>query len=202
MEFGKKLIKNILSEPSIRFLPILYISSSSWEKNEFREVMNLGVADYFTERFDPLNLVKSTKIRVAKNFDLKNQLMEVCQRAFEIENSLKKDHILITVRKKLQLIKFEQIICITAEKEYSKIRTLKGKSIIVRKSLKNWLELLPVNDFLRIHRQSIINVNAIEKIEKLKSRTYVVYLESLSKPLELSRRYSGLMRKTFSGNNN
>ncbi len=200
LEHGKKLIENIFSEPEIRFIPIIYISALGYSTEEYREIMNLGVADYFPKNFHPSDLVKSVKIRVKLNSKFKSQLTEKCQRAFEIENQRKKDHILITVGKKLQLIKFEDIVCITSEKEYSKIKMLKGKSLIVRKSLKNWLEVLPPNIFLRIHRHSIINVNFIEKIEKVKLRTYAIYLKTLTKPLELSRRYSYLMKKTFSGN--
>ena len=201
IELGKELIKNIISQPSISFLPIIYISSSKFEKNEFREIMNLGAVDFFPKDFDKSDLIQSVERRIALYHRHKSMLMDVCQRAFETENIRKKDHILITVGKKLHLIKFEQIVCITADKEYSKIRTLNGKSLIVRKSLKSWVEVLPANNFLRIHRKSIINVNTIERIEKLKSRAYVIYLKTVSKPLELSRRYSGIMRKTFSGNN-
>jgi len=186
-----------LSRPNINFIPVLYISSDK-NKISFREIMNLGADDYFFRDFDQNDLIKSVKLRIAKNAALKTRLLEICRRTFEIENSQKKDHVLITVGKKLQLIKYDQIICITAEKEYSKIRTTNGKSIIIRKSLKNWMDYLPNKDFLRIHRQSIININSIAKIEKLKLRTFVVYLKSLSEPLELSRRYSSLMKKTFS----
>ncbi len=196
---GRKLIINIYNEERTRFLPVIYISSSVWDKNEFRAIMDLGAADFFPADFKSEDLVKSVQRRVAQRAEFKTQIMETCQRAFETENLTKKDHILITVGKRLQLVKYDQIVCISAEKEYSKIRTVKGKAIIVRKSLKSWLEILPPNDFLRIHRQNIINVNSIEKIEKTKSRSYVVYLKTLSKPLELSRRYSAIMRKTFSG---
>ena len=197
IELGRHLIKSLSSQPRTRFIPVIYISSLKWDKDEFREIMNLGVSDCFFAGFNPTYLIASVKLRVKQIVEFRNQIMKVYQHTFETENPTNKDHILITVRKKLYLVKFENIICILAEKEYSKIKTVKGQSIIIRKSLKNWLKILPANEFLQIHRQSIINVNAIEKIEKTKSRSYIVYLKTLSDPLELSRRYSVLMRKTF-----
>ena len=196
-DIGKKLIEDINLQVTLRFIPIMYISSLEEPDKEFREVMNMGIADYFCKNFNKQDLISSIEVRVGQVTEFKNYLFEKYHSAFEAEKLETKDHILISVGKRLQLIKFERIICITAEKEYSKIKILNGRSIIVRKSLKNWLNVLPEKNFVRIHRQSIINIDAIEKIEKLKSRTYVVYLKSISKPLELSRRYFGIMRKTF-----
>ncbi len=199
-ELGEELVKNILSKSNICFTPIFYISNLNGSYYEYRKIMNLGVTDYFPKDFDPSDLIKSVNIRVKQNLEFKNQLIETCQQSFEINNLSRKDHVLITIGKKLQLVKYEEIVCITTEKEYSKIRTRGGKSLIIRKSLKNWLEVLPTNIFLRIHRKSIINVNFIDRIEKIEPRSYVVYLKTVLKPFELSRRYSCLMKKTFGVN--
>jgi len=63
--------------------------------------------------------------------------------------------------------------------------------------MKCWEDMLPAKKFLRIHRATIINVEAIQKVVKIKERTYVVYLKSLKEPLEFSQRYYNVMRKTF-----
>jgi len=200
-ENGRILVSKLSSHPNTKYVPIIYLSCNN-NKTHFREIMNLGADDYFFNNFESEELLESVNKRISKSSEMKSHFLQIYQQTLVVESYQKKDHILITVGKKLQLIKFDRIICITAEKEYSKIRIKNGKSIIVRKSLKSWLELLPDEDFLRIHRQSIININAIERIEKLKSTSYIVYLKSLTKPLALSRRYAILMKKTFSVSNN
>ncbi len=190
-------IKSLQSDPETSIIPTLCISSDK-SLNSFRTIMNAGADDFFFQNFLEKDLIESIKVRVNKIRNLKNNLMEICEKTFDVKNKQQKDHILITVGRKLQLIKFSNIACITSENEYSKIRTINCKSILIRKSLKNWLKILPAKDFLRIHRKNIININAITKIEKSnESSSYLVYLTSITKPLKLSRRYSYIMKKEF-----
>ena len=56
---------------------------------------------------------------------------------------------------------------------------------------------LPAHRFLQIHRSTIINIEAIQKIEKVKDRTYVVYLDGIEEPFDLSQRFANVMRRTF-----
>jgi len=197
-ERGSVLLKKLIRSTETQTIPIIYVSSSTDDKDR-RKIRNLGADDYFVRPLDIKELIRAVKCLLKKRTILKVKMMDICRESLEAENKLPKkdDHILITIGNKLQLIKYKNIVCITALKEYSKLRTFDGKKIVVRKSLKAWIELLPPKGFLRIHRSSIINVEAIEKIQKLKERTYVVYLRTLDKPLELSQRYSNVMRNTF-----
>ena len=113
-------------------------------------------------------------------------------------HSKKIDHILIKIGANLKLIEFSRIVCISALKEYSKVTTDDGCKIVVRKSIRNWVETLPAKDFLRIHRATIVNMLFLDKIEKAGFRSYNVYLKNISTPFPISQRYGNIMKKTFS----
>ena len=192
---GFLLIEKLIHSELTRTIPIIYLSPVSDYTNQ-RKIINCGADDYLIKPVSNNDLILAIKTRLNKQTYLIEKMMKLCRESLEVENQLpkKNDHILITIGKRLQLIKFKHIVSITALKEYSKLRTFDGKKIIVRKSLKSWVDLLPAKGFLRIHRASIINIEAIEKIQKIKDRTYVVFLRSIPEPLELSQRYSIVLR--------
>ena len=195
---GLGLVEALMGTPETQNIPVLYLSAAADFGNQ-RKVMSAGADDYIVKPFDPEALVLAVRRRMEKVLALKEKLMRVCLESFEAEERppARNDHILVTIGKRLQLIRYEEIVCITALKEYSKLRTFDGQGVVVRKSLRAWVDLLPSSKFLRIHRSAIINVDAIEKIERSKERSYIVFLRSLREPLEFSQRYSNIMRKTF-----
>jgi two-component system LytT family response regulator len=60
----------------------------------------------------------------------------------------------------------------------------------VLKTLKQWQEELPDNNFVRIHRSSIVNIDHIDRIEKKSNTQQRAYLKNIQEPLEVSRRYA------------
>jgi len=195
---GCQFVEKLVRCEQTQNIPIIYLSSIK-DFNNQRRLMNCGADDYIIKPFNEEELLQAVKCRLKKQKSLKDKMLKMCRESLEIDDLKPKrnDHILVTIGKRLQLIKYKDIVCITAQKEYSKFKTYDGQSIVVRKSLKRWEDILPAKNFLRIHRSTIINVEAIQRIIKIKERTYVVYLESLKEPLEFSQRYSNVMRKTF-----
>ena len=191
------VLSKISGEEKTSSIPTIVVSGkSSFE--EQRKVMDLGADDYL-----PLNLLKesllnSVKKRLEKLNKLKLNISNQIN-SFEEENEKPKrdDHILVKIGNKLKLIKFADIVCITSLKEYSKLTTNENCKIVVRKSLKNWIALLPSKSFLQIHRATIINIDYIEKIEKTSERTYTVHLKGISETFDFSHRYANIMRQTF-----
>jgi two-component system LytT family response regulator len=57
-----------------------------------------------------------------------------------------------------RFIKISSITFIEPVGNYSRIVTSEGKHCVVLKTLKQWQEELPDNNFVRIHRSSIINI--------------------------------------------
>jgi two-component system, LytTR family, response regulator len=93
-----------------------------------------------------------------------------------------------------RFIKISSISFIEPVGNYSKIVTLEGKHCLVLKTLKQWQEELPDNNFVRIHRSSIVNIEHVERIEKKSNDRHRAYLKNITEPLEVSRRYAKKLR--------
>ena len=89
-----------------------------------------------------------------------------------------------------RFIKISSITFIEPVGNYSKIVTIEGKHCLVLKTLKQWQEELPDNNFVRIHRSSIINIEHLDHIEKKSNTRHRAYLKNIPEPLEVSRRYA------------
>jgi two-component system LytT family response regulator len=89
-----------------------------------------------------------------------------------------------------RFIKISSISFIEPVGNYSRIVTSEGKHCLVLKTLKQWQEELPDNNFVRIHRSSIVNIEHIDRIEKKSNTQHRAYLKNVSEPLEVSRRYA------------
>ena len=89
-----------------------------------------------------------------------------------------------------RFIKISSITFIEPVGNYSKIVTIEGKHCLVLKTLKQWQEELPDNNFVRIHRSSIVNIEHVDHIEKKSNTQHRAYLKNIPEPLEVSRRYA------------
>lgn len=99
------------------------------------------------------------------------------------------DHILLNVNNKLKFIKIDSIVSITAAGDYSNIICTDGKKGLTLKTMKEWEKRLPINNFCRIHRSNIVNLNYVDYLEEWFNNSYKVYLKNISEPLIMSRRY-------------
>jgi two-component system, LytTR family, response regulator len=88
-----------------------------------------------------------------------------------------------------RFIKISSITCIEPVGNYSKIVTIEGRHCLVLKTLKQWQEELPDNNFVRIHRSSIVNIEHVDHIEKKPNTRHMAFLKNKPEPLEVSRRY-------------
>lgn len=89
-----------------------------------------------------------------------------------------------------RFIKISSITFIEPVGNYSKIVTIEGKHCLVLKTLKQWQEELPDDNFVRIHRSSIVNIEHVDHIEKKSNSRHIAFLKNFPEPLEVSRRYA------------
>lgn len=116
------------------------------------------------------------------------------------ETGLKYDDcIFVPLKEGGKFIRLSSILAITAENEYSKITTAGGKNILIYRSLKKWEELLPENHFVRIHRSAIVNINSIREVKKMPNNTGQIFINDISEPFEMSRRYTSRIKERFNG---
>lgn len=193
------VIKKLNENPSTECIPLLVITSTP-NNTHTRTAMELGADDVLIKPINCESLIRSINKRLRKIEVISARLTDKIistENAFS-NQSKKNDHILVKIGTNLKLIEFSRIVCITALKEYSKVTTEDGCKIVVRKSIRNWVETLPAKDFLRIHRATIVNMLFLDKIEKAGFRSYNVFLKNISTPFPISQRYGNIMKKTFS----
>ena len=190
-------LQKLLCNDATASIPIIIISANPTFEEQ-RLLMEMGVEDYMPEIFITSSLLKTIINRFEKLRKIKHNLNEQMESFEKIGIPEKqKDHLLVKLGTKLKLIKFTDIVYITALKEYTKIKTTDNAEVIVRKSMRNWIDILPPNAFLRIHRGTIINLNFIDKINQTGGRTYTVSLKGASCVFDFSSRYANIMRRSF-----
>jgi two-component system LytT family response regulator len=104
------------------------------------------------------------------------------------------DPLIFPVDGSYQVVRVHQISCIWAARDSSEVLTGDGRRTLVGRSLKEWEELLPPKHFLRIHRSTIVNVDAVERIEPWFHSSFRIHVRRLAEPLVVSRRFATLLR--------
>ncbi len=97
------------------------------------------------------------------------------------------NRLVIKSARKIFLIKTKNIDWISAEGPYVSIN-VSGKSHLKRGSLKSMQEILDPDDFIRIHRSTIININRIRELHSHFHGEFFITLEN-GKRFKLSRSY-------------
>jgi len=104
-------------------------------------------------------------------------------------------HIAARSREGLKLIPIEEVQYFLADQKYTTVRHVKGEDLI-EDSLR-LLESEFGSAFARIHRNALVGVKYLERIERGGDGQYFVYLRGCSAPLQVSRRMAGELKERF-----
>ncbi|MDQ4120581.1 MAG: LytTR family DNA-binding domain-containing protein [Acidobacteriota bacterium] len=107
------------------------------------------------------------------------------------------DRLLLETGRGSVFLKINCISHILAAGDYSEVFTVEGKKFLVEKPLREWEQRLPEKHFVRIHRNSIINLECVERLEGWFNRSYQIYLQNQREPLTVSRRYAAQLKQKF-----
>ena len=107
------------------------------------------------------------------------------------------DVIFLMLNNRYRFLKIETIAAITSEADYSYIHTNDKAHSITRKTMREWESRLPENHFCRIHRETIVNLEYVFKIDDSLSNSYKVYIKGIEKPFLMSRRYAAKIKEKF-----
>jgi two-component system response regulator AlgR len=107
----------------------------------------------------------------------------------------RRSHIAARNREGLRLIPLEEVQYFLADQKYTTVRHLKGEDLI-----EDSLRLLEGEfgaSFVRIHRNALVGVKYLERIERHADGQYFVYLRGCEAPLAVSRRMAGELKERF-----
>jgi two-component system response regulator AlgR len=119
------------------------------------------------------------------------QLQKLASRAA----SERRTHIAARHREGLRLIPIEDIQYFFAEQKYTTVHHMKGEDLI-EDSLRS-LEEEFGSAFVRIHRNALVSVRYLERIDRNTDGQYFVRLQGCNAPLQVSRRMAGELRERF-----
>lgn len=165
---GINFIKSIENPP-------LIIITSAYDQFAI-ETYELEVLDYLIK---PIEFPRFMKALNKVNKRLKNN-------KDLYENTKNRPYIFIKIdKKKMKKIFLDEILTVESLKDYLKINTTTGKYII-HSTLSDFTNLLPPNDFIRIHRSYTIAINKIDAVEgnsvEIEGLRYVIgrsYIETV-----------------------
>ncbi|GAC1452807.1 MAG: alginate biosynthesis regulator AlgR [Steroidobacteraceae bacterium] len=107
----------------------------------------------------------------------------------------RRTHIAARHREGLKLIPLEEVQYFLADQKYTTVRHLNGEDLI-EESLR-LLEREFTAAFARIHRNALVSVKYLERIERDANSQYFVHLRGCPAPLRVSRRMAGELKERF-----
>ncbi len=87
-----------------------------------------------------------------------------------------------------RFIPLAEISAIQSCENYSELDLVNGEKLLVRHTLKSWEDSLPTPPFARAHRQALVNLNCLARIEEDGGDGALLHLAGLRAPLRASRR--------------
>lgn len=107
------------------------------------------------------------------------------------------DQILVKIKSGSKFIKVNEITCIEACGDYSRIYSSKRNSGLVHHTMKRWLERLPSRVFIRVHKSFIVNTHLIENVNESVNNERTIRMIFPEKPIPVSRRYGSRINSSF-----
>lgn len=108
-----------------------------------------------------------------------------------------RDRLFLTIERRPQFLRVEDLACVTAADDYSELHTVNGRSTLVPQPLYHWETRLPASHFVRIHRSALVNLDAITNLEEQANGGCLVHLKGRAEPLVMSRRFNEQLRRRF-----
>ena len=155
--------------------PPAIIFSTAFDQYAIR-AFEMNVVDYLLkpyskERFDTAVQKALTRIQSGMPEQPELQLRNAIAPAGTLTRIAVKD------RQQIHVIPVNEVDYIEADGDYVKLHTAK-KAYLKEKTMKYFEENLPPQQFIRIHRSYIVNVNEVAKIELYEKECYRVHLKS------------------------
>jgi two-component system, LytTR family, response regulator len=107
------------------------------------------------------------------------------------------DQILLKFGTKNRFVRVQDILVVRSADNYTEIHIHDGGMALMRKTLEEWAESLPTDYFVRIHRSTLVNLEAIQEIVQDDGGRIAVHLQTWTEVLPVSRGYAPHLRELF-----
>lgn len=100
------------------------------------------------------------------------------------------DRVFLKNERGARFVPVSQLAAIVSCDNYTEVYVADGAHYLVRRSLKAWEVALPVDAFVRVHRQAVINLTQLERLENADGTPPALYLRGMKHPVMTSHRLS------------
>jgi len=98
----------------------------------------------------------------------------------------------------IRVVPVQSIAYVKAVGNYTQVHLTEGSRTLVRRSMEQWEESLPEDQFVRPHRSLIVNLRLAKGIRPVTRDVAELSLEGCSAPITVGRRASLLLRRSLS----
>ncbi|HEY6764131.1 MAG TPA: LytTR family DNA-binding domain-containing protein [Candidatus Sulfotelmatobacter sp.] len=191
----------VLNEIPPGEMPVV-IFTSAYDQYAIR-AFEAHALDYLLKPFDQERLHRA--IERARLELLKAENRQVTHRLLQLLSQIKsgtaqppaqpQNRLVIKAKGRVVFLNLEEIDWVEAAANYVKLNAGK-ESYLLRETISRTLERLNPDDFIRIHRSTIVNVRKIKELIPVNSGEYVVVLKS-GKELSCSRGYRNMLQRVI-----
>jgi len=166
------------------------------------QAFEVNALDYLLKPVSPERLARSVE-RLVEEFYVNDQVVETdsgrrlsrIYHEFPARRLSSSDMVFIRLGNKLRFQRVEEILMLKAQGPYTGLFTTTGQSGLVHKLLKDWEAILPENLFLRVHRNTMINLGQVNEVEPWSNHSYRITLKGFPEAVIVSRRYAKRLRE-------
>ena len=140
----------------------------------------VNALDYLLKPVNPERLARALE-------KLEFQARETFARTRRLEYE---DRLFLMLGRNFKFLKVNSLVLVAAAGDYSEVLTSDGNKGLTLKTMKEWEARLPPQQFIRVHRSAIINMEFVDRVEEWFNYSFRVYLKGVGEPCVISRRYA------------
>ena len=142
--------------------PEFFVIFTTAFDNHAVKAFKYAAVDYLLKPIDPDELLEAvSKVRKKQSSNQKR-----IDHLMEVRHSGVQDRIALSSQDSYTLVRFDQIMRLESDSNYTHFHLTSKEKITVPKSLKEFEDILPTNIFFRTHQSHIINVTYVKKFIK------------------------------------
>ena len=88
-----------------------------------------------------------------------------------------------------RFVPIAQISAIFSNENYSDLQLRSGERFLTRRTMKSWEDLLPTTQFMRVHRQALVNLASVERQRRDTRETAELFVTGAREPVHVSRSF-------------
>lgn len=189
---GYELLKELAADKKTAQIPFIFLTAKV-EHQDLRKGMELGADDYIFKPFKSKELISAINARLKRKNEFNSSVLNndvKPEKRFKAD-----DNIILNLNKNSRPVKVKEIKYILAQRQYTKVVISDSKCALLRKSLLYWESILPLDLFIRIHRNTIINIRELSSISKNQVGRFKAVMKDGLTEFKISRRFMRRLRE-------